>query len=123
MKDVEELIRDVKIDRFKEQMIIELNHNSHKGNISEWVGLSEKIVDLEYHKAKMLLAIKTKNHPAVKEYIADCANILFSIGCELKLYNDRALDNGKEAIMLDELIRFVDAGSVPVKEFLTKKRT
>ncbi len=85
---------DKKIERFADQMQIELIKNENKGSVYEWKGLRDKLIDLEYHKAKMLLAIKEKNDYALKEYIADCANILLSIGDELKLYDyDSILDD------------------------------
>lgn len=41
----------------------------------------------------MLLAIRTNNKEAAKEYIADTANILMTIGNLLELYNNPSIDN------------------------------
>ena len=82
------------IERFAKQMQIELEHNNHKGSVLEWNDYIEMIADLEYHKSKMMLAIRSKNKMASKEYIADCANILMAIGNLLRLYDEETIDNG-----------------------------
>lgn len=84
---------EIKIQRFASQMSIELEHNNHKPSILEWNDLMEMIADLEYHKAKMMLAIRTGNKMAAKEYIADCANILLAIGNYGGLYDEKTVDS------------------------------
>lgn len=85
---------NLKVHRFSEQMLIELKHNTHKGSILDWDNLDNLIAELEYHKAKMLLAIRVKNPKALKEYIADQANILLAIGNRSGLYEDNTVDEG-----------------------------
>lgn len=75
-----------KVKRFKDQMITELENNEHKGPITDWDDYNSMICDLEYHKAKMMMAITIGHCPAIKEYVADCANILFAIGNLFDLY-------------------------------------
>lgn len=82
------------IKRFAEQMQIELEKNYHKGDIFKWKGIQDKLLDLEYHKAKLLLAIKEKNNHAIKEFLADSANILLAIGNELDLYAEDSRNDG-----------------------------
>ena len=81
-----------KLQQFFNQILIEVENNQHKGDIFDWEGVSDKIVDLEYHKAKMIIAIRTKNREAIKEYIADCALILAAIGDEFSLYDHKAFN-------------------------------
>lgn len=75
-----------KIIRFAEQMQTELYANSHKGNWEEWSNIEEMIAELEWHKAKLLFALKENDKEKCKEYIADCANILLFIGNAGGLY-------------------------------------
>lgn len=106
------------IERFKNQMLIELENNSKKGNIFIWRGISDKLIDLEYHKAKLLLAIKEKNKFAMKEYIADCSNILLSIGNEFNLYAEESTNTNKEAILIDNTIQIKDLGISKIKKLI-----
>lgn len=78
------------IERFAKQMQIELDKNSHKGSVLDWKGIHNKIADLEYHKAKLIMSLRSGEKEATKEYIADCANILLSIGHEGGLYNNES---------------------------------
>lgn len=82
----------IKVKRFADQMLIELTHNQHKGSVLDWDGFDNMIMELEYHKSKMLLAIRAKNHDALKEYIADTANILLAIGNKFGVYNTDSKD-------------------------------
>lgn len=82
------------INRFTDQMIREMQNNSHKGSILEWNNFDNMICELEYHKAKMMLAIRSNDKPAIKEYIADCANILMAIGNLGGLYDEDTPDDG-----------------------------
>lgn len=93
-----------KIKRFSQQMHIELKNNRHKGSVLDFTDFNEIITELEYHKAKMFVAIRTKNYPAVKEYIADSANFLLAIGNIFGLYDKEpdSLDITHE--LNDELI-------------------
>lgn len=85
MKDIDKL----KAFRFMQTMLNELENNAqNKGSVTEWEGLQEKIFDLEYHKSKLMLAIKEENEEAIQEFIADCANTLLSIGDEYGIYDD-----------------------------------
>lgn len=73
-------------EAFMKQMLKENKDNIVKGNILEWDNVDEMLIDLEYHKAKLYFALKSKNPEGVKEYLADCANILLAIGNSWELY-------------------------------------
>lgn len=78
---------NVKIMRFAERMQKELNANAHKGDWNTWRNIMEILNDLEYHKAKLMIALKKDDsHEEVKELIADCANILMFLGNAGNLY-------------------------------------
>lgn len=74
------------VEKFKQQMIKENHDNAHKGDILSWNNVEEMLVELEYHKAKLYIALKRNNPDLVKEYLADCSNILLAIGNAWKLY-------------------------------------
>lgn len=74
------------VEEFAKQMEIELHANEHKGDWREWKNVPEMICELDYHKGKLLSAIKEDNKALVKEYLADCANILMFIGNAGNLY-------------------------------------
>lgn len=95
--------RHLMIERFADQMQIELDKNDHKGSIFDWRGIEDKVGDLTYHNAKMLLALRTGNKLSVKEYIADSANILLSIGVEGGLYEEDSVNDGL-ASELEEVV-------------------
>jgi len=84
---------DIRIERFAEQMQIELIHNQDKGSVFDWKDFDNMIAELEYHKAKMLLAIRGNDKKAVKEYIADTANVLLAIGNLGGLYSEDSFDD------------------------------
>lgn len=84
----------LKTGRFLTAMIIELEHNKHKGSILDWQDFDNIIAELEYHKAKIFMAIRQENNEALREYIADTANILFALGNKFKLYEDYPKDTG-----------------------------
>lgn len=86
---------ELKIQRFASQMSIELEHNRHKGSILWWEDFQPMMSDFEYHKAKMIMAIRQNDKKAVKEYIADCANILLAIGNLGGLYDEPTVDDGE----------------------------
>lgn len=81
----EDRFKDV-AEAFKQQMIKENKDNAHKGNILDWDNVEEMLSELEWHKAKLLFAMKENNPDTVKEYLADCANFLLAIGNAWKLY-------------------------------------
>ena len=108
----------IKTIRFQERMLHELSNNSKKGDILEWRGISEKIVDLEYHKAKVLLAIRESNCFALREYIADCANILLSIGDEFGLYDSDVEALRIEAVLPEKIIQVREVDKSATKSFI-----
>jgi hypothetical protein len=79
---------DEKLKRFSEEMEKQLVNNSRKGSIYDFKDFEGIITELEYHKAKMMIAIRMKNFEAVKEYIADSANFLLALGNLFKLYDE-----------------------------------
>jgi len=74
---------EMALTRFEAIMRTELQKNVHKGPILEWTNFHELITDLEYHKAKLLMAIRVRNKGAMREYLADTANILFALANSL----------------------------------------
>jgi len=77
-----------KLEKFKEQMQIELNANAHKGNWEEFVDPREILKELKHHENKMINAMyEDGNRELIKEYIADCANILMMLGNAYGLYD------------------------------------
>lgn len=76
------------IEKFKNDMIIELQKNSHKGSILDFKNFNEIITEMEYHKAKLFLAIRVKNKGAIREYLADTANFLLAIGNLFEVYDN-----------------------------------
>jgi hypothetical protein len=81
-----------KIERFKNAMLKELKNNDHKGSILEFNNFDEIITQIEYHKAKLMIAIRLGNKQAAKEYIADISNLLFAFGNSDGLYDDDFVD-------------------------------
>jgi hypothetical protein len=65
---------------FKSDMLLEMRKNSHKGSILDFKDFEGIITELEYHKAKLFMAIRVKNKGAIREYLADTANFLLAIG-------------------------------------------
>jgi len=78
------------INKFKDDMISELKKNRNKGTILDMTDFNAIIAEMEYHKAKLFLAIRVKNEGAIREYIADTANYLFAIGNLFGLYDEEA---------------------------------
>ena len=66
----------------------QLINNSRKGSIFEFKDFEGIITELEYHKAKMMVAIRMNNIKAAREFIADSANFLLAIGNLLELYDE-----------------------------------
>lgn len=86
--ELEKVLEAYFIDKFKDNMIIELQKNRHKGTILKFKDFNAIMTELEYHKAKLLLAIRVKNKGAIREYIADTANYLLAIGNLFGIYDD-----------------------------------
>lgn len=81
------------VEIFKNDMLLELNKNSHKGSILDFDNFDSMITELEYHKAKLLLAIRVGNKGAIREYLADSANFLLAIGNLFDVYNDDMIND------------------------------
>lgn len=76
-----DLSKEIEISRiFADDMVSELIKNSHKESILEIDNFEQIVTELEYHKAKLFLAIRVKNYGAIREYLADCGNYLMAIG-------------------------------------------
>jgi len=81
-----------KIEKFKKEMIYELIDNTHKGNWEEFINSPEIHQELEYHLIKLRNAENENYHSKdgakdkIKEYIADCANLLLMLGNSYRLY-------------------------------------
>lgn len=76
------------VEKFKESMIRELKKNSHKGSILDFKDFNAIITEMEYHKAKMFLAIRMGNKGAIREYLADQANYLVAIANLFEVFED-----------------------------------
>lgn len=68
-----------KVKEFSKLMQTELDANSHKGEWEDFTNQKDILLELEYHKSKLFLAIKEDDNDAIKEYSADCANILLCL--------------------------------------------
>jgi hypothetical protein len=95
MKDKEQELRE-KIECFKKSMLKELKNNNHKGSILDYLDFDAIITDIEYHKAKLMVAMRLGNKQAAKEYIADTANFLFALGNLGGLYDDDFIDTQED---------------------------
>lgn len=78
----------IKLGRFSNWMLRELNSNNHKGSILDFKDFNKIVTELEYHKSKMMIAFRCGDKHAAKEYIADTANFLFCLGNLGGLYDD-----------------------------------
>ena len=70
------------IAEFANLMQKELNANSHKGDwhiFCENQNIAQLFFELENHKAKLLIAMKSKDMEKIAEYVADCGNALMFI--------------------------------------------
>lgn len=105
-----------KILNFARTMEIELANNDHKGDVFKWRGISDKLIDLEYHKAKLLIAIKANDKVAIQEFLADCANTLLSIGNEYRLYDQLPVDSPTATTIKDDIFHHM-----PIDEAKKKK--
>lgn len=79
-----------KILNFSKEMQKQININTKLGKTTweEWGNIKEILVDLEYHKAKLMIALKEDNIGALREYIADCGNILMFLGNACGMYHE-----------------------------------
>ena len=73
---------DNKLEVFKECMAREIKLNEvHKPEfLTCGLSVHEIIGELEYHKAKALVAARCNNKIALREYLADVANYLLLLG-------------------------------------------
>lgn len=101
----------LKVQRFSDQMLIELESNKHKGSVLDFTNFQGIITEIEYHKAKMFMAIKLEDRRALKEYIADIANNLLALGNNFKLYEEDSFNDGFQTSLDTE------------KEFITYVKT
>lgn len=100
---------NILIERFKENMLLELKKNNHKGSILDFNDFNSIITELEYHKAKLFLAIRVKNKGAIREYLADTANYLLALGNLFNVYDDEDIIDKCFEINKDvELFREID---------------
>lgn len=107
------------INRFTEQMLIEIKHNSHKGSILNLIDFNEIVKEIKYHKSKIFMAIRAKNNLALKEYIADTANNLLALGNLFGLYDNPCNDQGKAYEMnKTELIKEIDVKNSAINQSL-----
>ena len=82
-----------KVKWFAQDMQTQLRDNAPKGDWEKWQGLNDKLIELEYHKAKLLIALRGKNKSLIREYLADCGNILMFIGNEIGLYEPMSVES------------------------------
>ncbi len=94
------LLEDSLIRIFADDMMSELRKNSHKGSILEFTDFDKIVTELEYHKAKLFLAIRLKNKGAIREYLADTGNFLVAIGNVCDVFSDER--NEKECFEINK---------------------
>lgn len=96
-----------KLENFAKQMQIELENNAHKGDISSLTDIATIVLELEYHKAKLLLAVRQNNRKAVKEYIADTANFLYALGDIAQLYDEEPAKEPNHHVLRENAFNYV----------------
>lgn len=84
------LLEEEVIQIFASDMLSELRKNSQKDSILNLKDFNQIMTELEYHKAKLLIAIRMKNNGAIKEYLADTANYLLAIGNLFDVYDEES---------------------------------
>lgn len=104
-----------KVERFKESMLTEFKKNDpQKGSILDFTNFESIITELEYHKAKLMMAMRVDNKQAVKEYIADTANFLFALGNIGGLYEDDFPDvNDNESFEINKDVEIFQKTTTP----------
>ncbi|MFW5847445.1 MAG: hypothetical protein ACOCVF_00805 [bacterium] len=109
------------VEVFKEDMLLELRKNRHKGSILNFQDFNAIITELEYHKAKLFLAIRVKNKGAIREYLADTANFLLAIGNTFDVYNEENTEDECFEINKDvELFRKIKISESTTGEIIGK---
>ncbi len=80
---------DNKIIKFAESMQIEIDNNSHKGDWETFVDKFSIMSEFYHHLNKLESTLRKDDDPELlKEYIADCSNILMMLGNSYKLYDN-----------------------------------
>lgn len=72
--------------KFVEYMNFELESNEHKGDWKLFTDIELIKDELDHHLSKLKKAIEDNNIPQIREYIADCGNILMMMGNSYNLY-------------------------------------
>lgn len=98
------------IENFSHEIKRQIELNSDKGNLLEWNDIGHILYELDYHKAKLLIAIKQNNPYAIKEYIADCASILLALGNCYGIYNEK--DTTKTKVNISYTITLTTEGEI-----------
>lgn len=77
------------VKKFSEDMQSELKANEPKKGTEwkTWDDVPAMLDELEYHEDKLLNAMFEKDNERIREYLADCGNILMFIGNAYKLYD------------------------------------
>jgi hypothetical protein len=84
-----------KVQRFAESMQEEIDANSHKGDWETFLDKNAVWSEFFHHLNKLETACLNESDPLlVKEYIADCGNILMMLGNTYELYEDEENKNG-----------------------------
>jgi len=77
-----------KVQKFAESMQQEIDTNSHKGDWETFLEKKHIWSEFFYHLNKLETVCANDEDPVlVKEYIADCGNILMMLGNAYKLYD------------------------------------
>lgn len=107
------------VEKFKESMLSELKKNYHKGSILDFKDFNSIITELEYHKAKMFLAIRVKNKGAIREYLSDMGNYLVAIGNLFEVFDEEnSLDESFELNKEVELFKKIHVSDQAVGQKL-----
>lgn len=71
---------------FASDMNQELENNKHKGDYKNFTNKKDILSELDYHINKLKAAIENDVDFEIKEYIADCGNILMFLGNSYNFY-------------------------------------
>lgn len=78
-----------KVEKFAQAMQKEIDDNSHKGDWETFLHKENIMSEFYHHLNKLEIVLQTDEDPQlVKEYIADCGNILMMLGNYYRLYNE-----------------------------------